>query len=137
MCEDDQGVPFSLYEWRGDAERGPDNGRRQGDLSYVTMEVPDSAKARAFYGDVLGWRFTPGRVEDGWGIDGVAPMMGMAGGRRPATVVPMYRVDDIDGAVARVRAAGGTATDPQRQPYGISSECSDDQETRFYLGQQP
>jgi predicted enzyme related to lactoylglutathione lyase len=137
MCEDDQGVTFSLYEWRDDAERGPDNGRQQGDLSYVTMEVPDSTRARAFYGDVLGWRFSPGRVEDGWSIDGVAPMMGMAGGRLPATVVPMYRVDDIDDAVARVRAAGGTTTDPQHQPYGISSECTDDQETRFYLGQLP
>ena len=62
-------------------------------------------------------------------------MTGMHGGHDVATGVPMYRVDDIEAAVARVRAAGGTATDPERQPYGISAECVDDQGTRFYLGQ--
>ena len=29
---------------------------------------------------------------------------------------------------------GGTATDPERQPYGTTSECTDDQGVRFYLG---
>ena len=46
----------------------------------------------------------------------------------------MYRVDDIAVAVERVRAAGGTATEPERQPYGITSDCVDDQGTRFHLG---
>jgi predicted enzyme related to lactoylglutathione lyase len=46
----------------------------------------------------------------------------------------MWRVDDIDAAVERVRRAGGTATDPERQPYGTTSTCTDDQGTRFYLG---
>ena len=47
----------------------------------------------------------------------------------------MYRVDDIAAAVERVRAAGGTATDPVAQPYGWTSECVDDQGTRFSLGE--
>jgi predicted enzyme related to lactoylglutathione lyase len=47
----------------------------------------------------------------------------------------MYLVDDIGAAVERVRAAGGTASDPERQPYGVTSDCVDDQGTRFYLGQ--
>jgi predicted enzyme related to lactoylglutathione lyase len=59
----------------------------------------------------------------------------LSGGHDVTTVLPMYRVDDIDDAVARVRAAGGSATDPENQPYGLSSECVDDQGTRFYLGQ--
>ncbi len=50
-------------------------------------------------------------------------------------MMPMYQVDDIEGAVGRVRELGGTATDPERQPYGLSSECVDDQGGRFYLGQ--
>jgi hypothetical protein len=45
----------------------------------------------------------------------------------------MYRVDDISEAVRRVRAGGGSASDPE--PYGISSRCTDDRATRFYLGQ--
>jgi len=136
-CVDDQGVPFSVFE----PPAGPGAGRgepartSQGDLAYVTMEVVDSGRARAFYGSVLGWRFTPGRVEDGWQVDDVAPMVGLSGGHPVATTVPMYQVDDIVAAVARVRAAGGTATEPERQPYGITATCADDQGTRLYLGQ--
>jgi predicted enzyme related to lactoylglutathione lyase len=47
----------------------------------------------------------------------------------------MWRVDDIDRAVVAVRDNGGTATDPERQPYGVTSSCADDQGMRFYLGQ--
>lgn len=137
MCVDDQGMPFSIHQSPpGDpGVRGPANGGRQGDLSYVTLEVRDSARARAFYGEVLGWRFSSGRVPDGWGVDGVVPMSGMQGGHDVATVVPMYLVDDVSAAVGRVRAAGGSATEPERQPYGLSADCVDDQGTRFYLFQ--
>ena len=51
-----------------------------------------------------------------------------------AAVVPMWKVDDVAAAVERVRAAGGTATDPERQPYGTTAEGTDDQGVRFYLG---
>jgi predicted enzyme related to lactoylglutathione lyase len=48
----------------------------------------------------------------------------------------MWTVADIDAAVARVRAAGGTVLqEPARQPYGITAECLDDQGGRFYLGE--
>ncbi len=138
-CADDQGMPFALVQ---PAAHGADSGASraatgtsQGDLAYITMEVADSARARAFYGSVLGWRFSPGHAAGGWGVDDVVPMVGMIGGQDRATIVPMYRVDDIVPAVERVRASGGTATDPERQPYGITSVCTDDQGTRFYLGQ--
>jgi predicted enzyme related to lactoylglutathione lyase len=137
MCVDDQEVPFAVFSPPPGAPvpRGPLNGARHGDVSYLTMEVADSSRARAFYGHVLGWRFSPGRVPDGWNVDGVVPMSGMHGGHETAAVVPVYRVDDIDAAVAAVRAAGGVASDPVTQPYGRLSECSDDQGTRFALGQ--
>jgi predicted enzyme related to lactoylglutathione lyase len=99
------------------------------------MEVRDSAAVRAFYGAVLGWQFNPGRVDDGWGPVDVMPMVGLHGGHEVTTVLPMYRVDDIEASVTRVRGAGGSATDPERHPYGLSSLCADDQGTRFYLGQ--
>jgi uncharacterized glyoxalase superfamily protein PhnB len=136
MCADDQGVPFAIFEPPPEATtpRPALNGTRQGELAYLTLEVADSARARAFFRAVLEWQFVPGRVADGWTVEDVAPMVGLGGGRPPVGV-PMYRVDDIAAAVQRVRAAGGTATDPEQQPYGISSECGDDQGTRFYLGQ--
>ncbi|HST64331.1 MAG TPA: VOC family protein [Mycobacteriales bacterium] len=130
---DDQGVAFSLHR-AGAAPRSPENGARPGDLSYLTLEVVDSARARAFYGAVLGWTFDRGTVADGWTPQGVSPMTGMHGGNEQHSAVPMWKVADVPAAVERVRAAGGTATDPEQQPYGITADCRDDQGLRFYLG---
>jgi predicted enzyme related to lactoylglutathione lyase len=138
MCTDNQGGRLTIYEPADPDAVGaepPQHGLRAGDIAYVTMHVPDSAAARDFYGAVLGWEFESGRVDDGWQVTNTRPMTGLSGGHAELTVVPMWRVDDIDGAVARVRAAGGRASDPERQPYGITSDCEDDQGTKFYLGQ--
>ncbi len=62
-------------------------------------------------------------------------MGGIGGGRTEQVTAPMWLVDDIEAAVARVRAAGGTATEVAQRPYGLESECIDDQGTHFYLGQ--
>jgi predicted enzyme related to lactoylglutathione lyase len=132
-CVDDQGVRFAVYEPEPGDHRPTYS--RHGDLAYFTFEVVDSAAARAFYGSVLGWEFNPGRIEDGWQVPDVVPMTGLSGGNSQSTGVPMWVVDDIESAVDRVRAAGGRATDPERQPYGITADCADDQGTHFYLGQ--
>jgi uncharacterized glyoxalase superfamily protein PhnB/catechol 2,3-dioxygenase-like lactoylglutathione lyase family enzyme len=138
MCVDDQGMPFSAYQpAEGVAERPgtPRPSSRPGDLAYVTMEMPDSAKARSFYGSVLGWHFRPGSVPDGWQVEGPHPMVGLSGGHREPSLVPVYEVDDIAAAVQTLRGAGGSATYPEARTYGLSSECIDDQGTRFGLWQ--
>jgi predicted enzyme related to lactoylglutathione lyase len=137
MGTDPAGTVFAVYEPPpGPREARPAiNGTNQGDLAYITMYVKSSQVVREFYGSVLGWQFSPGSVEDGWGVNDVAPMVGFQGGHEAPVVLPMYRVDDIEEAVAQVRAHGGTATDPATQPYAITSECTDDQGTRFYIGQ--
>lgn len=133
-CTDDQGAAFALYEPRSEDSRPPVNGAVPGDPSYVTLEVPDSVAARRFYGAVLGWRFEAGTIADGWVPVGVHPMCGIAGGRESVTV-PMWRVEDVAGALDRVRAGGGRVlSGPDRRPYGVSAECLDDQGGRFYLG---
>ena len=146
MCTDDQGMSFSIYqppqgtspvesELAATAGVAP----HHGEISYLTIGVPDIARARSFYSTVLGWEFTPGRTPGGFDVrlggTEVQPMTGMHGGTDRPVVVPVYEVDDIETAVTRVREAGGTATDPAQQPYGVTSECTDDQGTRFYLGQ--
>ena len=108
---------------------------RPGDTAYLTLRVPDGARARDFYEAVLGWSAVPGRVPDGWQVEGPTPMVGIGGGATEPGVVPMYAVDDIEVAVAAVRTAGGEAGDIDRQPYGLTSECTDDQGLPFYLGQ--
>ena len=63
-------------------------------------------------------------------------MAGVAGGSDRNVTVPMWTVADVDVAVDLVREAGGTVIDePSQQPYGRSALCTDDQGSRFYLGQ--
>jgi uncharacterized glyoxalase superfamily protein PhnB len=108
---------------------------KPGDTVYLTLRVPDGARARDFYEAVLGWTAVPGRVPDGWQVQGSTPMVGIGGGSDEPDVVPMYAVDDIEVAVLAVRTAGGEAGDIERQSYGLTAECRDDQGLPFYLGQ--
>ena len=110
-------------------------GPRPGDTVYLTLQVPDGARARDFYEAVLGWSMQPGRVPDGWEAPGQTPMVGIGGGATELGAVPMYAVDDIEVAVAAVRTAGGESGEIERQSYGLSAFCRDDQGLPFSLGQ--
>jgi predicted enzyme related to lactoylglutathione lyase len=134
-CVDDQGNGFSLLELPPDAPRPPVNGARAGDVAYITISPGDEERASQFYGTLFGWRSEPGSVPGGRQLEGPTPMIGLWGGPGRQTVTLMYLVDDITSAVARVRAAGGTATHPEPQPYGVTSQCTDNQEMTFTLGQ--
>ncbi|MCV2491055.1 VOC family protein [Geodermatophilus sp. YIM 151500] len=111
-------------------------GARPGDTVHLTLRVPDGARARDFYEAVLGWSMSPGRVEDAWQDATVSPVVGIHGGHRedPAAV-PVYAVDDVEVAVAAVRTAGGRAGELERQSYGRSALCRDDQGLPFWLVQ--
>jgi uncharacterized glyoxalase superfamily protein PhnB len=109
--------------------------RTVSDVAYVTVVVPDSEVARAFYAAVLGWEFAPGSVEDGWSAEGTAPAVGLWGGQTAAHVQLCYRVHDLDRALAAVRAAGGSAQEPEAKPYGRLAECTDPAGLRFQLWQ--
>ncbi|MGE2832504.1 VOC family protein [Mycobacterium sp. SMC-4] len=133
---DPQGLPFAVYTPRAGEPRPLLNGGGPGELSYITYQVPNSSVFKAFYSGLLFWAFEPGHIEDGWGVQDTHPMAGVGGGAAQAVVVPMWTVADIDAAVARVRAAGGTVIEePSQQPYGKSALCTDDQGARFYLGE--
>ena len=139
-CTDPNGRELALYQPLPGALRPPApepaEGSRPGDLAYISMHaVGDSEPVRRFYSEVLGWQWEAGRVPDGWQARGPVPGAGLGGGRERPVNLPMFRVDDVAAAVARVRELGGTATDPEVMPYGTTSECQDDQGTRFYLGQ--
>jgi predicted enzyme related to lactoylglutathione lyase len=137
-CVDLDGVRFAVHQpAAGSPGAGPAPARRDGDLIYVTIEVPDPDRALAFYGAVLGWRYRHGRTPGGWQIEDTTPMIGVSSGHASATQVPVWRVSDVAAAVGRVRAAGGTSTEPHREPYGVIAECTDDQGTRFSLTQFP
>jgi uncharacterized glyoxalase superfamily protein PhnB len=109
---------------------------RPGDIAYVTWRVRDEQRTARFLGELLGWRFSPGHVEHGLQVEGANLRGGLWGGHEAverADAKLMYHVADIGEAVAKVRAMGGTATEPELQPYGWSSECTDDQGMEFWI----
>jgi uncharacterized glyoxalase superfamily protein PhnB len=133
---DAAGISFAVFEPLPGTPRPELNGSGPGEVSYITYQVPDSTAFKAFYSRVLYWTFRPGRIQDGWQVEQTHPMAGVAGGSASAVTVPMWMVDDVEAAVERVRAAGGTVIDePSQQAYGKSALCTDDQGTRFYLGE--
>jgi uncharacterized glyoxalase superfamily protein PhnB len=93
---------------------------RPGDIVYASLWTPDADRARAFFGAVLG------------DLD----RLGIAAGRS-AGLFCGYAVDDVDAAVAVVRAAGGTATEPVADHGGRVADCVDDQGLAFALFQGP
>jgi predicted enzyme related to lactoylglutathione lyase len=119
------------------------NGTRHGDVSYITLALPDAAKGRHFYAGVLGWTFAPGQVDtEGNQVDAVIPQLGLWPGSAwrdgvASGAICSWRVDDISVAVAAVRAAGGTADEPAERPYGLEAECTDGNGLRFWLHQLP
>lgn len=128
-CVDDQGVPFAVHAGGGEPVGPP---------VHVEFRVPDVGRARAFYGTVLGWGFVPAAHAPGsWnrtiGGERTRPRTALSGGHRDAVVVPTWDVPDLDAAVAAVRAAGGTAGDPVQRPFGLVSDCLDDQGTALRL----
>jgi predicted enzyme related to lactoylglutathione lyase len=136
---DNQGTPFYLHEMPATpGVSAPMNGSAEGDLSYITLLVPDLDEARAFYGAVLGWTFNVGRV-GGAQVNGTVPQIGVgtlaASDRDAPTAILGYRVDDIEATLTRVVAAGGTASPIAERPYGLESYATDDQGTPFYLHQ--
>jgi predicted enzyme related to lactoylglutathione lyase len=135
-ANDSLGRPFAVYQPNPGEPRPELNGSGPGELSYITYEVADSTAFKAFYSRVLFWTFEPGRIADGWQVQQTHPMAGVAGGNARQVTVPMWTVENVDAAVARVREAGGTVIDePSRQPYGKTVQCTDDQGSRFYLGE--
>ncbi|MET1073710.1 MAG: VOC family protein [Umezawaea sp.] len=108
-------------------------GPRHGELGYHTFQVPDAEAAKSFYGTVLEWRFSPGQVENGWRIDGAGGLAGLWGGQAQVGWKLMYAVRDLEAALVKVVEQGGTAGPVERQPYGLSADCVDDQGIGFWL----
>ncbi len=108
---------------------------RQGDVANVTITARDARRAKEFYEAVLEVPFSSGHPGT-WRTDETRPPLGIrpSEGAEPEVQLS-YRVDDIAAAVERVRAAGGRADEPERRPFGLFTECADDQGATFRLWQ--
>jgi predicted enzyme related to lactoylglutathione lyase len=102
-------------------------------LGYYTVPVADLERGKRFWGDLFGWTFEPG---DRYAhVGNTTPPGGLVRDAAERTAKVWFRVDDIRAAVARVGELGGTAAEPSQSPSGWSSDCQDDQGTRFSLWQ--
>jgi predicted enzyme related to lactoylglutathione lyase len=104
-----------------------------GQPSHFELGVPDAARAKRFYGELLGWAFETTHGENAW-VDTGGVRGGVHGGDDERRVVLYLRVDDVDEAVRRVRELGGDAADPgPAGPGGRFVSCRDDQGVEFGL----
>ncbi len=101
----------------------------RGDLYYFVMPTKDLARARAFYGAVLGWQFEG--EDSGHAANIAAPTGAVNVGADDITL--WFVVDDIHASVAAVREHGGQAQEPVQYDSGWDADCTDDQGTRFHL----
>ena len=108
-------------------------GRRFGDVGYLTLEVPDGVRARAFYERVFGWSSDAGGEPGSFHISSITPPSGIHGGQETTEFRVYFRVDDIEAAAARVREAGGEVLSTTNYDSGGNAECRDDQGLRFDL----
>lgn len=102
---------------------------KAGHLVYFVMPAADANRAQRFYGELLGWRFSPGNVPGGYNIEGVSPPAGMFEGEGAPELY--FMVDDLEAGMARVRELGGEAGEPQPTEGGRFSRCRDDQGAAF------
>jgi uncharacterized protein len=106
-----------------------------GEPTHFEVGVRDAARARAFYGDLLGWSFETTTGENAWirtpGVHG-----GLHDQDADSTIVVYFSVPDIEAAVRRVRELGGEAKEPgPPDPGGRFTTCRDDQGVEFGLHQ--
>ena len=106
-----------------------------GEPSHVELGVEDPDKARAFYGELLGWRPSG---DSGPGQVGTASLsIGIHGGDPRSIHEVFFAVDDLEVALAEVTRLGGAQTSGINDSgdFGRWAECTDDQGTVFGLHQ--
>jgi uncharacterized protein len=95
-----------------------------GDLVYFWIPVPDGEAAKRFYGELLGWQFGPGSNAEGSQITNTTPHGGISGAAESASHPQVvFRVDDLEAAMERVRELGGETGEPR--PGGEGSSVAD------------
>jgi uncharacterized protein len=105
--------------------------------SFLEVGAPDAGRTRDFLHGLFGWRFEP--VGGGFSTDDSGVSIGLHGGDDDRNMVVYFEVADIDAAIARVRALGGTAPDADAGDprFGRFVECKDPDGVRFGLRQLP
>ncbi len=106
-------------------------------LGYFTLDTPDIAKAKAFYGALFGWTFDDQASSPTYAhVAGSDPACGFTKVERSSGYSNLYfRVENVDEACAKVTQLGGRAAIPADSASGRSVTVCDDQGVSFSLWQ--
>jgi predicted enzyme related to lactoylglutathione lyase len=124
---DDQGAPLALSA-RQHAARGV--AQYTGQIGVVVLDVPDTARARAFHAGLFGRTYHSIGHGDRWWVDGMR--LGIFGATS-SRIRFWCVVGALETAMDRVGQLGGEAPAPTAMgPYRVCA-CRDDQGTEFGL----
>lgn len=106
-------------------------------LGYFTLDTPDIAKAKAFYGGLFGWTFEEAASTSTYAhVADSNPPFGFIKVERAKDFPHLYfRVEDITALCTTVAGLGGKAAIPSESPTGLSVVVCDDQGVSFSLWQ--
>lgn len=104
------------------------------ELYYTTITVRDLERGKRFFGALFGWEFEPSHAELDHQYANIRTTVSMGMNDDPDTANLWFVADDLEDAVAKVRALGGSVLDYQGD--GDYAVCTDDQGVRFGLGKQ-
>jgi uncharacterized protein len=105
-------------------------------LSLIEFPADDAARARAFWGGLLGVTLKPRSVGEGWQTETPAAAVGVhARGRGPGDSfsLPYFEVDDLQETVRQVQSLGGSVIHPgelwavckdsEGNPFGLAARA--------------
>jgi predicted enzyme related to lactoylglutathione lyase len=107
-----------------------------GNVSFLEIGSKDAAVSRAFFERVFGWSFNSMGDAGGW-FQTPSIKAGLHGSDPQPQLYVFFDVDDLDAAIALVKASGGQADPPgpEEPGFGRFSNCHDPQGIRFGLHQ--
>src|ERR1700722_14129319 len=91
---------------------------QHGDIGYVSVWVPDPARAADFYRHVLGWSYAPAAHQ----VTTTELPIGIAATSAAPTLFCCYAVADVHAARQAIAEAGGAPGEVRRTDYGTTPD---------------
>jgi len=106
---------------------------QHGDIGYVSVWVPDPARAADFYRHVLGWSYAPAAHQ----VTNTELPVGIAAASAAPTLFCCYAVADVHAARQTIADAGGAPGEVRRTDYGTILDATDPQGVAFAVYEPP
>jgi hypothetical protein len=126
----------TVHLWQAREQSGAGRVNDPGCMVWNELATPDPARARDFFGELLGWTVEP--EESGYGV--IKSGGALNGGIRPPQDgepthwLVYFTVESVDGTIEQIKEAGGSViAGPMTTPVGRVAAVSDPQGAAFAL----